>query len=230
MAMRCAERSGTCTMLWQHEFYMVNEPRHGAYLYQALEFKVGSNLPLDEVAGWTPKQKGEVWVRGVAYAPALHVRKFDKVEQKKGYLFHTAFQEADGDIALFGKCPEVMRVDNCTAWRPMSCVLESIPRVVHPIDIKTGVMHIAGRQLHYVCGVAATEEDGAFKLRKIQRKSFYMYPKDALGPGVQSATILWELVESLFDNIRQVMQKSGRARSGSFVMPWTAACMNFLQV
>jgi hypothetical protein len=55
MAMRCAERSGTCTMLWQHEFYMVNEPRHGAYLYQALEFKVGSNLPLDEVAGWTPK-------------------------------------------------------------------------------------------------------------------------------------------------------------------------------
>jgi hypothetical protein len=43
MAMRCAERSGTCTMLWQHEFYMVNEPRHGAYLYQALELKVGSN-------------------------------------------------------------------------------------------------------------------------------------------------------------------------------------------
>jgi hypothetical protein len=73
-------------MLWQHEFYMVNEPRHGAYLYQALEFKVGSNLPLDEVAGWTPKQKGEVWVRGVSYAPALHVQKFDKVEQKKGYL------------------------------------------------------------------------------------------------------------------------------------------------
>jgi hypothetical protein len=28
--------------------------------------------------------------------PALHVRKFDKVEQKKGYLFLTAFQEADG--------------------------------------------------------------------------------------------------------------------------------------
>ena len=166
----------------------------------------------------------------MAYAPALHVRKFDKVEQKKGYLFHTAFQEADGDIALFGKCPEVVRVDNCTAWRPMSCVLETIPRVVHPLDIKTRVMHVAGRQWHYVCGVAATEEDGAFKLRKIQRKSFYMYPEDALGPGVQSATIMWELIESLFDNIRHVMQKSGRARSGSFVMPWTAAGMNFLQV
>jgi hypothetical protein len=31
-------------------------------------------------------------------------------------------------------------------------------------------MHIAGRQWHYVYGVAATEEDGAFELRKIPRK------------------------------------------------------------
>ncbi len=79
MAMRCAERTGTGLMLWQHEFYMVMEPRHGAYLYQALEFQV-STLPLDEVEGSTIKQKKEVWVRGVAYAPALHVRKFDKAE------------------------------------------------------------------------------------------------------------------------------------------------------
>ena len=30
MAMRCAERTGSCTILWQHEFYMVKEPRYGA--------------------------------------------------------------------------------------------------------------------------------------------------------------------------------------------------------
>ena len=84
MAMRCAERTGTGLMLWQHEFYMVMEPRHGAYLYQALEFQVGSNLPLDEVEGSTIKQKKEVWVRGVAYAPALHVRKFDKDKRNRG--------------------------------------------------------------------------------------------------------------------------------------------------
>ena len=65
--MRCAERTGTCLMLWQHEFYMVMEARHGAYLYQALEFQVGTNLPPVEVEGWTQKQKKEVWVRGVAY-------------------------------------------------------------------------------------------------------------------------------------------------------------------
>jgi hypothetical protein len=123
-------------MLWQHEFYMVMEPRYGAYLYQALEFQVGSNVPLEEVEGWTTKEKKEVWVRGVAYAPALHVRIFDKGEQQKGYLFHTAFQDGDGDVALFGKCPEVVRVDNFTAWRPLSSILNTIPRILHPLDVK----------------------------------------------------------------------------------------------
>jgi len=47
MAIRCAERTGTCTMLWQHEFYMVMEPQYGEYMYQALEFMVGTSLPLD---------------------------------------------------------------------------------------------------------------------------------------------------------------------------------------
>jgi hypothetical protein len=45
---------------------MVMEPRYGAYLYQALEFKVGSRLSPDETKGRTLKEKNEVWVRGVA--------------------------------------------------------------------------------------------------------------------------------------------------------------------
>ncbi len=87
----------------------------GCWYWCCDRFQVGSNLPHDEVEGSTIKQKKEVWVRGVAYAPVLHVRKFDKAEQRKGYLFHSAFQDGDGDLALFGKCPEVVRVDNCTA-------------------------------------------------------------------------------------------------------------------
>ena len=71
MAIRCAERTGTCTMLRHHEFYMVMEPQYGEYMYQALEFIVGTSLPLDEVKGYTAKLKKEIWVRGVAYAPAL---------------------------------------------------------------------------------------------------------------------------------------------------------------
>ena len=57
-----------------------------------------------------------------------------------------------------------------------------------------------------------------------------MYPEEVLGGGIQSATIMWERVEALFQGIREVMVKSGNARSGSFSMPWTSACMDFFEV
>jgi hypothetical protein len=60
MELRCAERIGTCTMLWKHEFYMVLEPKYGAYVYQALEFKVGTSLPSEEVQGSSTKEKKEI--------------------------------------------------------------------------------------------------------------------------------------------------------------------------
>ena len=83
-------------MLWQHEFYMVIEPDphkpSGApmpYLYQALEFNLGPNLDPEDVEWAGAKQKKEVWVRGVAHAPALHVRKLNREKMREGYLFHT---------------------------------------------------------------------------------------------------------------------------------------------
>ena len=144
-------------MLWQHEFYMVIEPDphkpSGApmpYLYQALEFNLGPNLDPEDVEWAGAKQKKEVWVRGVAYAPALHVRKLNREKMREGYLFHTEWNDGDADTALFGDCPEVVWVDNCTAWRPMSVVMELLPRVVHPKDVKVREIHVAGRQLHFV--------------------------------------------------------------------------------
>ncbi len=53
VVMRCAERTGSAMMVWQHEFYMVIEIEpdpskpSGAplpYVYQAVDFKLGSNL------------------------------------------------------------------------------------------------------------------------------------------------------------------------------------------
>jgi hypothetical protein len=65
-------------------------------------------MPPEELVGLRKKQLEEVWVCGVAYAPALHVRRqWDRVENRKGYLFHSEFNDADGDTALFGKCPEL---------------------------------------------------------------------------------------------------------------------------
>ena len=68
MAMRCAERPGMFTMLWQHEFYMVMEVTYGEYVYQALEFKVGSSLPPDELIGSTTMKR---MVCGYAAGPML---------------------------------------------------------------------------------------------------------------------------------------------------------------
>jgi hypothetical protein len=99
---RCAERGGSSMLLWQHEFYFVLERDqlcrrlHAApkpYLYQALEFRNGSDLPEEAKVGMTRKQLCEMWVLGVAYAPAANVRMYGTRDQ--GYLFHNDFNDTD---------------------------------------------------------------------------------------------------------------------------------------
>ncbi len=36
-----------------------------------------------------------------------------------------------------------------------------------------------------------------------------MYPEEGLGSSVQSASIMWEQIECLFENIRTVIKRSG---------------------
>ncbi len=112
----------------------------------------------------------------------------------------------------------------------MSSVLNLVPRVVHFSDVKAREIYVAGRDLHFVCGVSSTEYVDQFGFKKTPRKHFSMYPEEVLGAGIQSATIMWERVEAVFQGIREVMVKSGNARSGSFSMPWTSACMAFFEV
>jgi hypothetical protein len=68
---RCAERGGSEMMLWQHEFYFVLEREEISgrkktppkpYLYQALQFRKGSDLPEEEKQGMTRKQLGGMFV------------------------------------------------------------------------------------------------------------------------------------------------------------------------
>ena len=248
---RCAERPGSGMLLWQHEFYFVLE-RDGSgppkpYTYQALEFRKGSDLPEVEKENMSRKQLRETWVLGVAYAPAIVIRKWSRRE--KGYLFHTEFNDTDARTGLFWRCPEVVRIDNCTAWRAMSTVLTSIPRVVHPDDVYSGAVHVAGRDLHYVCGMCCYEnvgkrtkqgeqEEGSFDLQRVIREKagetiengFCMYPEERLGRNINSASIMWEMIEELYHSIRLIMSKSGRARSGSFNVMWSSALLQFWEV
>ena len=87
-------------------------------------------------------------------------------------------------------------MENCTVWRAMSTVLTAIPRVVHPNDVYSGDVHVAGRALHYVCGMCCDkniaerakkgqQEEGSFdSLKRLIREEpgepfengFCMYP------------------------------------------------------
>jgi hypothetical protein len=66
---RCAERGMSAMLLWQHEFYFVLESeelcrrQHSPpkpYLYQALEFRKGSDLPEEAKVGMAKKQLVEI--------------------------------------------------------------------------------------------------------------------------------------------------------------------------
>ncbi len=63
---RCAERPGSGMLLWQHEYYFVIEKHNGGppkpYIYQALEFRKGSDLPEIEKENMTRKQLRATWV------------------------------------------------------------------------------------------------------------------------------------------------------------------------
>jgi hypothetical protein len=238
-------------LLWLHEYYLVVEKYNGGmpkpYVYQALEFRRGCDLPECERVNLSRKQLGATWVLGVAYAPAIDIRKQSRRE--KGYLFHTDANNVDARVGLFWKCPEVVRVDNSTAWRQMSSILTDIPRVVHPDDVYSGEVHVAGRQFHYVCGMCChetigkkgkngKETEGSFDLRRLIREvnglevkdGFCMYAEERLGHNINSQGMMWELIEEVFVGIRTVMSASGRARSGSFRMSWSTAMQQLWEV
>ena len=116
---RCAERGESTMLLWQHELYFVLEQEEMSrrqlippkpYLYQALVFRTGVDLLDEEKEGLSRRQLREMWVLGVAYAPAVNVRMYST--RDKGYLFHSEFIDSDARTGLFWRCPEVVRIYN----------------------------------------------------------------------------------------------------------------------
>jgi hypothetical protein len=103
------------------------------YIYQSLQFLVGGQLPLGVVRDMSDRQRCEIWVLGICYVPAdvkyefwgfvmlppiIHKNLAHGI--KAIYMFHTDVNDVDADKLLFGKCPEVMRVENCLPRREFS--------------------------------------------------------------------------------------------------------------
>ena len=223
--LKCAGRTRTSRLLWLHEFFIVygnaNRKQKYPYVYQALQFLFGAQLPDGVIPDMNEGQRREIWVLGVSYLPADHIRMHST--RQKGYMFHQEHQGADADKALYGKCPEIVRVENSLKWHAMSTISQNIPRVVHADDVKTRRFHVAGRKLHYVCGVKAKEgyENREYLLSPLPRRMFTMYPEDKFGMIINSPSIMWEHVEDVFRKIRQCMSS---ARQGTSSASFTMSC------
>jgi hypothetical protein len=121
--------------------------------------------------------------------------------------------------------------------------LHMLPRVVHPADVQTQDMYVNGRDWHYVCGVIATEvikppgetgratsmNDG-FQLKMLDRKLSIMYPEERLGGFINSASAQWQVIDALFQGMRDVMSSGTAYTSGSFSIAWTNSCQKLWEV
>ncbi len=108
----------------------------------------------------------------------------------------------DGDKALYGHCPEIVRVENCLKWHPMATVSVDIPRIVHADDVKNLRVHVAGYMLQgegcisCMCGTSAVEDvhcqEFRLSISRLQRRHFFLYPEESSGPELNSASFMWE--------------------------------------
>ena len=237
---------GTSIPLWKHEFYAVCKTKgkfkgaHDLHIYQALEFRAGSEMPLQCRNGLSVKQLSEIWVQGVYLAPASDVRRSNPELRKDRYIFQKDnvddWEPCPQYKAALGKCPELVKVENCLCWSPMSEVLNMLPRVVHPLDVQTHKVYVNGRNWHYLCGVSAREvvttkaKKGTFLLSMLHRKHFCMYPEEKLGGLINSPSSQWDNVEKLFEGFRDIMSSGTAYTSGSFCVHWTLSCQQFWEV
>ncbi len=84
---------GTSVSLWKHEFYAVckikgkSKAPKDLSIYQALEFRTGSEMPLQCRNGLSVKRLSEIWVQGVYFTPAADVRRSNPELRKDRLIF-----------------------------------------------------------------------------------------------------------------------------------------------
>jgi hypothetical protein len=89
---------------------------------------------------------------------------------------------------------------NCLKWHPMSTVSIDVPRIVHADVVKNRMVYVAGRGMHFVCGTSAVEDVHCqeFRLSRLPRRQFFMYPEEKFGPELNSASFMWEHVDGMY--------------------------------
>ncbi len=65
-----------------------------------------------------------------------------------------------------------------------------------------------------------------FHLNLLDRKRCLMYPEDKLGGFINSASAQWQVVDALFQGMREIMRSGTTFTSRTFSIAWTNACQN----
>jgi hypothetical protein len=114
----------------------------------------------------------------------------------------------------------------------MSDVLRMLPRVVHPTYVQRHDIYVNGRDWHYLHGVIATEnlDSKGFALKYLDIKLCPMYPEEKLGGFIHSASAKWQVIDALFQGMRDVMRCGTANTSGTFSIAWTNSCQKFWEV
>jgi hypothetical protein len=135
-------------------------------------------------------------------------------------------------VAL-GNRPELVRVENCLCWTAMADVLHLLPRVLHPVDLQRHEICVNGRDWHYLCGGIGIENvmpRKGFKLKLLDRKLCTMYPEVKLGGFINSASAQWQVIDALFQGMRDVMRSGTAFTSRTFSIVWSNGCQKFWEV
>ncbi len=181
------------------------------------------------------------------YAPASVIRRANVELRKNTYIFEKDtrddWEPCPQYKAALGNCPKLVRVENCKCWTAMSDTLHMLRRVVHPTNVQRHEIYVNGRDWHFLCGVIATEnldsEDGndgsssakeGFVLKILDIKLCVMYPEEKLGRFVHSASAQWQIIDALFQGMRDVMRCGTAYTSGTFSIVWTNSCQKFWNV
>ncbi len=84
-----------------------------------------------------------------------------------------------------------------------------------------------------MCGVTAIEDLHCqeFRLSRLPRANFFMYPEDRLGMGLNSASMMWEHIELVFSKMRACMRRARHGTSSAtYEMPFAVASYEFWKV
>ncbi len=86
-------RKGNLVALWIHEFFAVytnklkSKGKIELDIYEALEFSLGRDMPVQCKMGLSDRQLSEIWVKGLYFAPASRIRRAHRELRKDRYIF-----------------------------------------------------------------------------------------------------------------------------------------------